>query len=264
MKMNDTLKRIQNYTNNNELMLNIGKTTITEFMVKQKKCKTPGSPPSLNVRTSTTTYKEIKDKGHCKILGAQLQANLTWNIHLEKGDKALFPAIRKTLGAIQYLGRKIPRCHRKPIIAGLIQSRLMYLLPLWGAQDNMLRKAQIIWNKAARWITGQSRRTRTVELMEANNWMSIREMVRYHGAILTWKTIHTMRPRPLYNELTLTKELKITNPEPRLQISSKNFKYRSRKEWNEIPEELRCNKSIANFKTKLKMWIKGLRHRNPD
>ena len=73
---------------------------------------------------------------------------------------------------------------------GLIMSRLTYLMPLWGSStDNYLRKAQIVWNKTARWTTGLRRSTRVKELMTANNWMSVKDMISYNSTVLIWKMI---------------------------------------------------------------------------
>ena len=83
-KMDENLIKIQEYMNNNELSMNVGKTTTTEFMVSQKKGRTPGPPPKLTVRISNTETKEILDIGSCKILGARLQGNMSWAQHLEE------------------------------------------------------------------------------------------------------------------------------------------------------------------------------------
>ena len=138
----------------------------------------------LSVWTAPGQTKDILDTGECKILGAVLQANLTWTKHLEKNKGALFPSLRKQLGALQHQGRKIPPQCRKTLVVGLIHSRLIYLIPLWGSvQNNLLRKAQTILNKAARWTSGLSRRTRTDTLMRVNDWLNVREMIFYHGVI---------------------------------------------------------------------------------
>ena len=56
-KLDENLLSIHEYMNNNELSMNMGKMTITEYMVCQKKGKTPGLPPKLTVVTSPTETK---------------------------------------------------------------------------------------------------------------------------------------------------------------------------------------------------------------
>ena len=79
--------------------------------------------------------------------------------------------------------------------AGLILSRLTYLMPLWGSStDNYIRKVQSVWNKTARWTTNMSRRTRVRDLMAANKWMTIREMISFHSIVFMKKMIMNRKP----------------------------------------------------------------------
>ena len=157
-KINKNILRIKQFMNNNDLSMNIGKTKVLELMLKQKKGKIPGPPPMLTLWTAPGQTKDILDTGECKILGAVLQSNITWTRHLEKTKGALFPSLRRLLGALQHQGNKIPFSCRRTLAAGLIHSRLIYLLPLWGSvSNNMLRKAQTILNKAARWTSGNGK-----------------------------------------------------------------------------------------------------------
>ena len=264
-KIDKNILKLQTYMNNNELFLNMGKTTVLELMIKQKKGRTQGNPPMITVRTGPNTVKEITDKGTCKILGAKIQANINWTEHLEKSKGALFPSLRQTLGALQHQGRRIPRKVRKLLVAGLIQSRLTYLLPIWGAtQNNTMRKAQTILNKAGRWTTGLPRSTRTEDLMKANDWLSIREMTNYHSLVLMWKTVHRKRPKTMHKILQLDMDNKIQNPKPRLQFSSRTYRHRTSVEWNTLPEDIRNKPTLGSYKRTLKTWIKERRQQTPD
>ena len=66
MKFDENAVRIQEFMNNNELTMNLGKMTLTECMLKQKKGRTLRPPPVITVETGTRT---TKDKGTCRILG---------------------------------------------------------------------------------------------------------------------------------------------------------------------------------------------------
>ena len=158
------------------------------------------------------TWKEIEDKGTCKILGATLQANMTWAQHLEKGKKALLPTVNKQLGALKHLGRKIPPKCRKVLASGLIISRLSYLVSLLGSTTcNYLRKAQAALNKVARWMAGLERRTKVSELMRKSGLHSIREMIKYHSLMLMWKVICQEKPKHLYNKIKLMTTFRLKN-----------------------------------------------------
>ena len=265
LKLDRNVKKIQQFINNNELTMNIGKTTVTELMISQKKGRTKGDPPKLEVQTGPTTNKQILDKGTCKILGATFQSNLKWTIHLEKGKNSLFPSLRKLIGSLQHLGNKVPRKCRRILAASFIQSRMVYLMPLWGSsQNNLMRKAQSIWNRAARRASGLNRRTRTTKLMTENDWMNIREMTRFHSAVLLWKAVHTKSHRHMYRKLEITPDYRITVPEHRLQMTGRSLRIRAATEWNQMPDYLRKENSISRYKRTLKKWIKENRQQDLD
>ena len=97
---------------------------------------------------------------------------------MEKDKKAHLPSVRRQLGALQYLGNNIPMSCRKVLVTGLIQSRLNYLMPLWGSlTENHIIKLQTVWNKAARWATGLRKKTKISKLMKESRWLSIREII---------------------------------------------------------------------------------------
>ena len=77
------------------------------------------------------------------------------------------------------LGRKISREGSKTVAEGLILSRLIYLIPIWGSTtENHSRKAQVLLNRAARWVTNLTKITK-IEV-------HMREVVFYFGRFCTW------------------------------------------------------------------------------
>ena len=127
-----SLDELECFLNDNKLVINLSKTSVTECIVQQKKGKNPGNPPSLVVRGETGEDKEVSDKGCTRILGANLQANLGWYKHLETGEKAILPQARKQLGLLKSKGKLIPMSSRLNLARGLVLSKLAYIMPLWG------------------------------------------------------------------------------------------------------------------------------------
>ena len=91
----------------------------------------------------------------------------------------MLPRIRKQMGYLKHIGKMIPLASRNNLAKGLIQSRLSYLMLLWGgASQILIDRAQVILNKAARWATGLDRRTKISQLMETAGWFSIKEQIK--------------------------------------------------------------------------------------
>ena len=131
-KLTRNLENIRIFLNMNRLSINIGKTKTTKIMIRQKRCRMAGNPPSLTVRTEDNQVKEIQDTEVCRILGLNLQKNLTWKAHLKTGSKALLPSVRKCLGSLKHIGSMIPEKSRNILAKVLITSKLSYLIRVCG------------------------------------------------------------------------------------------------------------------------------------
>ena len=225
-------------------------------MIKQKKGKTPGAPPTMTVEKEPGVFKVIKDSPYTRILGANLQCNMLWTAHLESGVKAIFPQLRKQIGRLRHLGNLIPMECRNNLAKGLIHSRMNYIMPLWGgATESHLKKAQVILNIAARWATGLGRRTRITKLMKTAGWLTVKEQIRVATLVYTWKSVHLGKPpRPL-ERMTITPDKKIIVQEPRLMFSKDCYRWRGSSMWNDLPQELRELKSISSFKRQLRRLV---------
>ena len=265
-KLSENIEKLGTYLKSNELSINKDKTQIIEVMIQQKKAKTPGTPPELNVMNNQGNIEVVKNKTTCRILGMNVQHNMTMNDHLETGTKSLLPCLRRSLGALKSLGRKVPMKSRNILARGLLLGRLQYLVGIWGgATANLINKAQIVQNAAARWVTGHHRRTRVSTLLEATGWLSIPEMSKMSTATQLWKVIYLNTPKRMSEQLSWNNETKlIATREPRLLFSRQNFNFRATTNWNTIPEAIRTNKNLSSFKKQMKQWIIDQRLRPPE
>ena len=170
--------------------MNTTKTTLVESMLPQKRWRMEGQPPQLETTSNLGVRKTIRAGDHTRILGCNLSENLSWKAHLITGQKPLIKELRKTAGALKHQGAQLPLSCRKLLATGLIQSKVSYLISVWGgATANHIRSIQTVVNGAARQITGLHRRTRIVNLMEACNWLSVSEMTTYYTSIAMWNTL---------------------------------------------------------------------------
>ena len=166
----------------NKLCINESKSGIIESMIKQKRCKAKGQPPSLQVFNKKENKMEtLNVSKDAKLLGINISDDLTWKAHLQSGtDKPLLPSLRSKLGTLKHLGKNMSEKSRNTLAQGIILSRIHYALPLWGGTtENYLKKIQVVMNNAARTVTGLGRRTSTRTLMERCGWLTCKEAVIY-------------------------------------------------------------------------------------
>ena len=89
------------------------------------------------------------------------------------------------------------------VAKGAVQSRLVYLITLWGGTQQYLLKAlQTQQLTAARTVCGyQSWRWSRSRLLRRVGWMSIRQLIEFHTVLQAHKTLNTGLPRPLHASL---------------------------------------------------------------
>ena len=224
-----SLDELQKYLNDNQLVLNLPKMYLMEIMIKQKRGQTGGQPPSLTVRDDNGEDKEIVYSTYTRILGSNLQNNMLWLSHMKAGKKALLPQVCRQLRQLQHHSNQILMASRRSIVNGLVVSKMIYLMSLWVlAAEVHLRKAQILLNLAARWITCLGRWTKIRHLMQAVNWLTVKEQVRLTTVVQTWKLVHHQRPPRLLDRMHITEDLLIETQRPQLQFSTNCYRWRWR------------------------------------
>ena len=164
--LNTKIPKIKEYMDANALTINLGKAEILEIMVRQKRAHQTSAPPQMTVTNPDGSIKHISASSSIRLLGANLNSDMTWTHHIDRGEKALLPTLRMKLGAITHIARNLPIKSRLLLVNGLIISRVIYLIQMWGgATKRDVTKFQTFLNKCARMITGKPRKTRTRDLM---------------------------------------------------------------------------------------------------
>ena len=262
MKLVEGLDIIGNFLTANQLSINRTKTTISEIMIGQKRARTPGHPPTLSEFESDGTEKIIKAQSETRLLGANIQDNMSWKAHLDTGEEAMLPEARKKLGILKHLGKQAPKHSRKILADGLVLSKIRYLTPLWGGtSEKNLNAVQTLINNTARFVTGWGRRTSTMDLMTECQWLTARELVLQNSLLLMWKIVRLDSPSSIKEKIQLVDEGKLSTSVPRLLHTSQGFRWRSVIEWNKLPTTLREQLSLPTFKKELGKWILSKREK---
>ena len=234
-----------------------------EILLKQKRAKLKGNPPKIMVRNNQE-MKEIKSAKNCFLLGGTLQNDITWQAQIETGEHAVLPKLRSKLGAIKHCCRKLPEKSRKLLITGLVISKMIYLLPIYGGTyRKYTKKLQVVLNNAARFVSGYGRRTSKDVLMRTCGWLDVEEMILYHSLLQMWRMIHLKVPLQVYKKMIVKEDLSIEEKHPRIQNTSFSYRYRTIPKWNELSEETRNIGNISKFKKVVKNWLIEGRNHDP-
>ena len=259
------LDRLKVFLNANGMSINKSKTVLMEAMVHQRESKSTGEPPKIPVQLENGDFKDLKAAKECVILGATLHKNIQWQSHIMSSKDSLLSTLRKRIGRLKYLGRNIPWRSKKLLAEGLVISKLLYVLPLYGGTyKSYLSKLQCILNTAARFISGSGRRTKTIELMRKIKWLSFKELRDYHSLLFMWRIVRLQAPGHLATKIMIDNEGLVTVKFPRLQNTAMGFRWRTAWLWNNLDREIRVQTSYVVFKRSVKNWILSRREPEPD
>ena len=145
---------------------------------------------------------------------------------------------------------------------GAVQSKLVYLINVWGGGQQYVMKAlQVQQLSAARTVCGfHSWGWSKSRLLRRVGWMSVRQLIYFHTVLQAHKTLTSGVPRPLYAALATDypyQTRSASNGDIRFgdtNRSTNTFKYRAMVWYNSVPGVVKKG-SLVSVKKKLKQWI---------
>ena len=187
------------------------------------------------------------------LLGCQIEPSLKWHKQVEE----LLSKLRSRLTALQNLRNIIPYHLRKRITEGIFTSVLAYCLPVFGGCDKFEMEAlQVMQNRAARLVTHSEMRTSRQVIFSQVGWLTVNQLVFYHSALSTYRIRHSQEPEYLNTIMSKDNRAdRIIVPNSNLTLAKNSFCYRASSQWNSLPENIRKNRRIGQFKSQLKNWI---------
>ena len=176
-------KKIVMYMNSNKLVLNTDKTHLLVMCSKSNHRKNGDFGITLN--TGTEVIEPIPSE---KLLGGYISSDLTWNNHIRDNHNSIFKTLVSRINALSKISNFSSFKTRKMIANGVVQSRLIYLIQLWGGCSNyLIRFLQILQNRAARIVTKLNWFTPVRTLLLQCGWLSVHQLVHYHSLMLAYK-----------------------------------------------------------------------------
>ena len=269
--LSETLKekydRIADFMNSNKLKLN-GEKTHLMLLSTDRNWRSHLTEDSLTLVTSEDE-PPVKTAKSEKLLGCVISQNLKWTEYILHGENSLIQQLGKRINVLKFISSVANFRTRKMFANGLFQSKLIYLIPLWGGCEKFLLKGlQTVQNRAARVITRLGIYTSTKTLLRECCWLSVTQLVFFHSVVLLHKTRLAKSPRFLYEmakempepkydtRASREKKLLTTGDQmPSQQLSWNSFRWRAVRSWNMLPLSLREVTNISKFKRDLKHWI---------
>lgn len=133
--------------------------------------------------------------------------------------------------------------------------------------ETQLNKLQVAQNRAMRVILQCNRYTKIEHMLEALQFMSIKQRLHYRVCIFIFKILHNLAPNELSDRLEIIRreDGRKTRQEGSIAIkfcktrsAQKNMYYDGVKLYNALPDEVRNCDRIDKFKRRLKEYIVNL------
>ena len=179
---------LEEWLNGNKLVINPDKT---HLMVMGPK-KWSRKRKQVSVKAGPYTIKPTETE---KMLGGHLHQSLKWNEHLRDNKQSLMRQITSRMNGLKKVARNSTFKTRLMIANGVVMSRILYLITVWGgAQQYLLKEIQVQQLTAARTVCGfNSKAWSKKKLLDKLGWLSIRQMVYYNTVLQPGSQDHLYR-----------------------------------------------------------------------
>ena len=193
--------------------------------------------------------KQISQATSEKLLGVQIDNNLTWREQIKKVKRTVCFKI----SILRRIRKSLPTDIRKVFYNLYIKPHLEYCCSVWGQcsqhDKNTLIKLQ---KQAARLILDAPKLTPSHEMFTKLQWLKFDELVHQKQATMVYKSLHNLAPLYLTQMFQLSKRTglrSVSNNKLFLPRCHKNsLRYIGPVIWNSLPPAVRCAKTLNKFK----------------
>ena len=110
-----------------------------------------------------------------RVLWVTFETNFSLDAHLFSADNSIFQQVSRKMRALWLLKKHLSFKSRKMTAWGLVMSRMMYGIEVWGpsATEKQLNQMQVLQNSVMRWICNAGRETRSRDLLDMSGMIKI-------------------------------------------------------------------------------------------
>ena len=208
-----------------------------------------------------------------RLLGLQVHENMKFREYLQDNEKSLIKSLNKRLNALKQIKRVASFSQRLAIANGIFNSKVVFLMSVWGGTEQyLLNSLQIVVNKAMRVVCNVGKSVKVEELQKRTRWLSVRQAVVYHSLMVARRVLTTEKPKYLFIKLSEVLQLQnershnhgtrhntILPAAPRLALISSSWLHRVVELYRRLPGdivELPVGPGTRDqmYKNKLRTW----------
>ena len=254
--LENTLKDVNDWMNENRLKMNNNKTEFIVFGSKQMLCKCKTT--NINVNGDITNKSP-----DIRLLGVHLDEMLSMKCHINKTCRVALFNLYKIRNIRSML--TVEAC--KTLMCALVLAHLDYCNSvLHGLPKCSVMKLQRVQNMAAKITLRRSKYDSAKATLKELHWLPIVSRIQYKIILLVFQCLHGAAPEYLQKHIkpkSSTKNLRSSDRHLILEVpdsSRKTFAERSfsiagPKLWNKLPDTIRRINDANLFKSQLKTHL---------
>ena len=192
-KLSNHYKNIEKYINANKLVINSDKTHLLVMAGR-------GAITARRLEVQVSAGPDLIEQSTSeKLLGGMIQNSGKWNEMISNSKNSIVKQLSGRLNGIKQL-KQADFKSKLSVATGVIQSKIQYLLPLYGgAPEYLLRAIQVQQLKAARFVCGYgSYYWSTQKLLKTCGWLSVKQQEFHSTTLLAHKIAINRLPRNLH------------------------------------------------------------------
>ena len=252
-KPTEHYNKIEEYMHSNKLVINSDKT---HLLVMAGRGAIAARRMEVQVQAGPDIIEQSTSE---KLLGGTVHFTGRWDEMVKNGSSSIISQLNGRMNGMKKL-QQADFKSKLAVATGLIQSKIQYLLPLYGGAPVYLMKAiQVQQLKAARFVCGyNSFYWSTHKLLKTCGWLSIWQQEFYSSTLLAHKIVTTSLPHNLWFELVQPHTVRTRaasqgqirfgdNYRGKSEFSRSSFKYRVQRYYNKISSDIKKKVTIRSI-----------------
>ncbi len=231
-KINKDLKSLCTWLRANKISLNASKTELIIFRDPRKKMTT-----DLRIKIDG---KRLIPCRSVKYLGIYIDCHLNWHIHINE----LSTKLSRAVGMLSKIRYYVSKETLHMVYYGIFSSLLTYGSQIWGQHNNIIKRLQVLQNKALRIMYFQPPRTSATPLLKESTILKVSDLINLQNFLLARDCLKGDLPTSLKGKMEFLEHIHATRTLGCLQLfrprtktityGSKSINARSIDIWNSI------------------------------
>ncbi len=200
-------------------------------------------------------------KNQVRNLGVILETDLSFSSHVKAVTKSAYYHLKNIARIRCFVSSE----DLEKLVHAFITSRVDYCNGLLaGLPKKTIRQLQLIQNAAARILTRTRKSEHITPVLRSLHWLPVTFRIDFKVLLLVYKSPNGIGPKYIADMLTEYKpnralrslgSSQLEIPRVHTKQGESAFSYYAARSWNQFPEEIRCAKTLATFKSRLKTHL---------